>query len=151
MDYLLRPRSLDAMLREMDGQLEELWAVCTKMSTSFGQVGGRGGGGGDAKDGAAASYSDFVLKRERVRKQLEQAEDEILTFLRKLEGSGHRSARRDAEILRWRYVFRFDWDFIHRRLVHHGYRCETLRTVYNWHTGAVIRAAKYWEETHDLE
>lgn len=147
-EYLNTPWRLEQDLADMDLRLQELWAVCTKRSTNLNQVGGRGGGGGDAKDGSLAAYSDFVRARDRVQRQLDDADDALLEFLQNLERSGRPHCIRDAKILLYRYAVRLDWKFIYARLAEQGYPCQTLRTVFNWHAGALERAGELWEETH---
>lgn len=147
-DYLWRPRRLEENLADMEERLEEIWAVCTKMSANLNQIGGHSAGGGDAKDGTYAAYSDFRQRYNRKKQALDDAENEMLAFLQYVEWSGGKHSRRDAVILRWRYAYRMDWEFIHRKLAICGFRCRTLRTVFNWHKDALIRVEKIWEETH---
>jgi hypothetical protein len=148
LDYLHRPQKLAARLVDADEDVQRMWAVCTKMSTSFGDVGG-GGSGGDAKDGPLAAYAQLAKDIEDRRRELEETENEMLDFLSFVEAFGEEYGKRDAEILRYRYVLRRDWDFIHEEMLRRGFRCKSLRTVFNWHKGAVQRAEKLWEAKYE--
>ena len=140
-EYLNRPRMLTAKLNDAVTQFHELWAACTKQTTSFDTVGGHGGGGGDAKDGILAAYADFRNAQNRYREELEAAKKEIRGFLGSL-------SPRDALLLELRYIRLLDWDGVHERLGENGYPCRALRTVLNWHTEALNRGESLWEVQH---
>ena len=77
-EYLYRPADLAKELRDAEEQAHQLWAVCTKMTTSFGNIGG--GSGGDAKDGALAAYAELAKGIEKRRSELEETENEMRSF-----------------------------------------------------------------------
>ena len=60
-------------------------------------------------------------------------------------------AKRDAAILRFRYARRLDWVDVAGELARRGFQWENLRTVYKWHSSALPRIEKIWEETHDYQ
>ena len=149
-EYLYRPRVLVDRLLDLDVERYKLWSACTKMSTTFGQIGGVGGSGGDAKDGDKAALSDMndlydALTRETraVLQEMFQFSDAVAQDPRNPHGP------RDAAILRLRYARRLDWNAVARELQTRGFRWVSLRTVFKWHSDALTRIEKIWEETHE--
>ena len=140
-DCLYRIATLTAKLDDAEERLQRMWSVCTKMSTSFGQV-GSSGGGGDAKDGPLALFADLVNKRDRYRKELDESKQKLDALLRQLPD-------RDQKLLRMRYGELRSWNEVHEGLAKDGYVCSGLRTMFNWHHAAFERAEKLWEVTHD--
>lgn len=149
LEYLHRPRGLAARLIDADESVQQMWAVCTKMSTSFGQVGGGSSGGGDAKDGPLAAYAQLASDIEERRRELEETENEMRDFLHRAKESDREHGTRDELILRKRYVERQEWNAVMSALLAAGYRCTCLRTVFNWHRSAVERTRMIWEATHE--
>ena len=139
-EYLNRPRMLTAKLSDAVTQFHDLWAACTKQTTSFDTVGGHGGGGGDAKDGILAAFADFSNSQNRYREELDDAKRELRRFFETLRP-------RDALLLELRYVQLLDWNDVHKKLSDKGYPCLALRTVLNWHTEALNRGERIWEDT----
>ena len=142
-EYLNRPRMLTAKLNDAVTQFHELWAACTKQTTSFDAVGGHGGGGGDAKDGILAAYADFRNTQIRLRDARESAREDIRDLLTRVADRGD---PRSALLLELRYLDMLEWDDVHDRLVERGHPCRALRTVLNWHGDALLRAERIWEE-----
>lgn len=145
-EYLHRLRKLTEKLEESEAALEELWAVCTKVTAGFDRV-GSSGGGGDAKDGSLAAYADLTGKREADERMRRETEHELAAFLDAVEGAAGEHGKRDALILRERYLRCRGWQRVMDELIGKGYSCKSLRTVFKWHLGAVERAEKIWEET----
>lgn len=145
LDYLHRPRELAARLIDAGEQVQQMWAVCTKMSTSFDHVGG-GGSGGDAKDGPLAAYAQLAKDIEDRRRELEETENEMRQFLRRMKAANGEHGARDELILTKRYVEREEWSAIMQTLLKRGYQCTSLRTVFNWHRSALSRAEAFWQE-----
>ena len=146
-EYLYRPADLAKELRDAEEQAHQLWAVCTKMTTSFGNVGG--GSGGDAKDGALAAYAELAKGIEKRRAELEETENEMREFLISMYLDDSVYGTRDELILRMKYLEHAKWDAIYRALRRRGFWCGHMNTAYNWHRQALARAEKYWEETHE--
>ena len=146
-EYLHRPEQLAEKLKQTEEQLQEIWAVCTKMSTSFDRV-GSSGGGGDAKDGPLATYAQLARDLEQRREELNETENEMLNFFDAVLAKNPEYGVRDVLILRKRYIERTDWKNIQCALKRRGFQCGHLQTAYYWHKGALARAEKIWEETN---
>lgn len=146
-EYLHRLQRLTEALEASEWATLELWAVCTKTTAGFDRV-GSSGGGGDAKDGSFAAYADMTRKQEAVEKMRKETEHELAAFLDAVEGAAGEHGKRDALILRGRYLHCRGWRNIMDELLEKGYACQSLRTVFKWHLGALERAEKIWEETY---
>ena len=142
-----RAREDAARLHE---KLDQQWAACLGMS-GHGDSGGIGGGGtGGPRDGPLVSFSDTVelLIQAKVRKA--KLENRLTVFLRTLEQNQHHG-RRDALLLRDRYLRRLTWKDILDDLKREGFQVTTLRTVYLWHADALRRGDQLWEERYSDE
>ena len=147
--FLNRPRRLAERLSTAEVCAAEVWATCTKRTPTLGQTGGAGSGGGSAKDGILAVYADMTNRRDRLQADLIRAETELRKFLKDVEVFEEHHGARDARILYGRYLRRWDWDTVWADLQTRGFRCDAIRTVYNWHDGALRRAEEIWRETHN--
>lgn len=148
-EYLYRPRFLASRLRDIDAERLTLWSVCTKMSATFGKIGGFGGSGGDAKDGDKAALADLNATYDACRGELRNAILEMCAFSDAVaQDTQNPYAKRDATILKLRYAYRLEWDAVGRELWKRGFPYQDLRTVYKWHSSALPRIEKSWEETH---
>ena len=79
-----------------------------------------------------------------------KAEKRLEGFLETLnERPDH--GRRDALILRDRYLRRLTWKAILDDLKREGFQVTTLRTVYLWHSDALRRGDQLWEERYSDE
>ena len=142
-----RAREDAARLHE---KLDQQWAACLGMS-GHGDSGGIGGGGtGGPRDRPLVSFSDTVelLIQAKVRKA--KLENRLTVFLRTLEQNQHHG-RRDALLLRDRYLRRLTWKDILDDLKREGFQVTTLRTVYLWHADALRRGDQLWEERYSDE
>ena len=130
-------------------KLDQQWTACLGMS-GHGDSGGIGGGTGGPRDGPLVSFSDTVelLLQAKIR-QL-KAENRLTVFLLTLEQNQHHG-RRDARILRDRYLRRLSWKDILDDLKREGFQVTTLRTVYLWHADALRRGDQLWEERYNAE
>ena len=127
-------------------KLDQQWTACLGMG-GHGDSGGIGGGGtGGPRDGPLVSFSDTVelLIRARTRQLKEE---------KRLEGvlETMNDGRRDALILRDRYLRRLTWKDILDDLKREGFQVTTLRTVYLWHADALRRGDQLWEERYNAE
>ena len=147
-EFLNRPRALAAKLDEAEDQLMEMWTVCTKQTANYNSTGGHGGGGGDAKDGGMATYADLRSKQRALSMELSAAERDLMKLIDAVEKTGGGRGIRDAKILRMRYLFRMNWGEIHAGMAADGFHCSTLRTVLNWHSDALYRGERIWEERY---
>lgn len=147
-EYLYRPADLAKEIEDTEAQALQLWAACTRMTTSFGNIGG-GGSGGDAKDGALAAYAELVEKVKRLRAELKETENEMREFLISMYLADEKYGMLDEMILRMKYIEHAKWDIIYHALRRRGFWCGCMSTVYYRHRQALARAEKYWEETHE--
>ena len=137
-------------LKRLHEKLDQQWTACLGMS-GHGDSGGIGGGGtGGPRDGPLVSFSDTVelLIQAKVRKA--KLENCLTVFLLTLEQNQHHG-RRDALILRDRYLRRLSWKEILEDLKREGFRVTTLRTAYLWHSDALRRGDQLWEERYHAE
>ena len=140
----------DDELKRLHEKLDQQWTACLGMG-GHGDSGGIGGGGtGGPRDGPLVSFSDTVelLIQAKVRKA--KLENCLTVFLLTLEQNQHRG-RRDALILRNRYLQRMTWKDILDDLKREGFQVTTLRTVYLWHSDALRGGDQLWEERYSDE
>ena len=140
----------DDELKRLHEKLDQQWTACLGMG-GHGDSGGIGGGGtGGPRDGPLVSFSDTVelLIQAKIRKA--KLENRLTGFLLTLEQNQHHG-RRDALILRDRYLRRLSWKDILDDLKREGFQVNTLRTVYLWHSDALRRGDQLWEERYSDE
>ena len=140
----------DDELKRLHEKLDQQWTACLGMG-GHGDSGGIGGGGtGGPRDWPLVSFSDTVelLIQAKVRKA--KLENCLTVFLLTLEQNQHHG-RRDALILRDRYLRRLTWKDILDDLKSEGFKVTTLRTVYLWHSDALRRGDQLWEERYSDE
>ena len=140
----------DDELKRLHEKLDQQWTACLGMG-GHGDSGGIGGGGtGGPRDGPLVSFSDTVeLLIQAMTRQL-KAEKRLEGFLETMnERPDH--GRRDALILRDRYLRRLTWKDILDDLKREGFRVTTLRTAYLWHSDALRRGDQLWEERYSDE
>ena len=131
-------------------KLDQQWAACLGMG-GHGDSGGIGGGGtGGPRDGPLVSFSDTVELLIQARSRQIKLENRMTVFLLTLEQNQHHG-RRDARILRDRYLRRLSWKEILEDLKSEGFQVTTLRTVYLWHADALRRGDQLWEERYHAE
>ena len=142
-----RAREDAARLQE---KLDQQWTACLGMG-GHGDSGGIGGGGtGGPRDGPLVSFSDTVELLIQARTRQLKAEKRLEGFLETMnERPDH--GRRDALILRDRYLRRLSWKDILDDLKREGFQVTTLRTVYLWHSDALRRGDQLWEERYSDE
>lgn len=142
-----RARGDAARLQE---KLDQQWTACLGMS-GHGDSGGIGGGGtGGPGDGPLVSFSDTVELLIRARTRQLKAEKRLEGFLETMnERPDH--GKRDARILRDRYLRRLTWKDILDDLKSEGFQVTTLRTVYLWHSDALRRGDQLWEERYNAK
>ena len=140
----------DDELKRLHEKLDQQWTACLGMG-GHGDSGGIGGGGtGGPRDGPLVSFSDTVELLIQARIRQLKAEKRLEGFLETMnERPDH--GRRDALILRDRYLRRLSWKEILEDLKREGFRVTTLRTAYLWHSDALRRGAQLWEERYDAE
>ena len=149
-EYLHRPRLLASQARNLEAERLTLWSTCTKMSATFGKIGGFGGSGGDAKDGDKAALADLNATYYACCDELRDAVVEMLTFSDAVaQDTENPNAKRDAAILRLRYARRLGWEAVGHELDRRGFQHQDIRTVYKWHSSALPRIEKFWEENHE--
>ena len=142
-----RAREDAARLQE---KLDQQWTACLGMS-GHGDSGGIGGGGtGGPRDGPLVSFSDTVelLIQAKVRKA--KLENRMTVFLLTLE-QNQNHGKRDALLLRDRYLRCLSWKDILDDLKREGFQVTTLRTIYLWHADALRRGDQLWEERYSDE
>ena len=130
-------------------KLDQQWTACLGMS-GHGDSGGIGGGTGGPRDGPLVSFSDTVELLIQARSCQIKLENCLTVFLLTLEQNQHHG-RRDALILRDRYLRRLTWKDILDDLKRAGFQVTTLRTVYLWHSDALRRGDMLWEERYHAE
>ena len=131
-------------------KLDQQWTACLGMS-GHGDSGGIGGGGtGGPRDGPLVSFSDTVELLIQAKIRQLKAEKRLEGFLEKMNERQHHG-RRDALILRDRYLRRLSWKDILDDLKREGFQVTTLRTVYLWHSDALRRGDQLWEERYSDE
>ena len=130
-------------------KLDQQWTACLGMS-GHGDSGGIGGGTGGPRDGPLVSFSDTVELLIQARSCQIKLENCLAVFLLTLEQNQHHG-RRDALILRDRYLRRLTWKTILDDLKSEGFQVTTLRTVYLWHADALRRGDQLWEERYSDE
>ena len=140
----------DDELKRLQEKLDQQWTACLGMG-GHGDSGGIGGGGtGGPRDGPLVSFSDTVELLIQARTRQLKAEKRLEGFLETMnERPDH--GRRDALILRDRYLRRLSWKEILEDLKREGFRVTTLRTVYLWHSDALRRGDQLWEERYSDE
>ena len=140
----------DDELKRLHEKLDQQWTACLGMG-GHGDSGGIGGGGtGGPRDGPLVSFSDTVELLIQARTRQLKAEKRLEGFLETMnERPDH--GRRDALILRDRYLRRLSWKEILEDLKREGFRVTTLRTVYLWHSDALRRGDQLWEERYSDE
>lgn len=140
----------DAELKRLHEKLDQQWTACLGMG-GHGDSGGIGGGGtGGPRDGPLVSFSDTVELLIQARTRQLKAEKRLDAFLKTMnERPDH--GRRDALILRDRYLRRLSWKEILEDLKREGFRVTTLRTAYLWHSDALRRGDILWEERYHAE
>ena len=140
----------DDELKRLHETLDRQWTACLGMSREGGSGGIGGGGTRGPRDGPLVSFSDTMELLIQARtKQLKQ-EKRLTEFLKTMSerpGNG----RRDALILRDRYLRRLSWKEILEDLKLEGYQTKTLRTAYLWHSDALRRGDILWEERYHAE
>ena len=128
-------------------KLDQQWTACLGMG-GHGDSGGIGGGGtGGPRDGPLVSFSDTVELLIQARTRQLKAEKRLEGFLETMNERQHHG-RRDALILRDRYLRRLTWKAILDDLKREGFQVTTLRTVYLWHSDALRRGDQLWEERY---
>ena len=137
----------DDELKRLHEKLDQQWTACLGMG-GHGDSGGIGGGGtGGPRDGPLVSFSDTVALLIQARTRQLKAEKRLEGFLETMnERPDH--GRRDALILRNRYLHRMTWKDILDDLKREGFQVTTLRTVYLWHSDALRRGDQLWEERY---
>ena len=140
----------DNELKRLHEKLDQQWTACLGMG-GHGDSGGIGGGGtGGPRDGPLVSFSDTVELLIQARTRQLKAEKRLEGFLETMnERPDH--GRRDALILRDRYLRRLSWKEILEDLKREGFRVTTLRTAYHWHGDALRRGDILWEERYSDE
>lgn len=144
-DFLTRPFQLVRKIAVEREKRDDIWAVCTKVTTAYSQTGGFGGGDGNAKDGPLAALSDLSDNLYALRRELEDAEHAVLRLLLVVEQED-KDGERYAALLKKRYVERKNWTKVMSELEDAGYQCGHLQTVYQWHRQALSTAERKWEE-----
>lgn len=135
-------------LNRLQEKLDQQWVACIGIS-GRGDSGGIGGGTGGPRDGPLVSFADTMdLLLQTRSRQIKQ--DKMLNeFLKTMEARpGH--GRRDALILRDRYLKKLTWPDIVVDLEKEGYHA-VLRTVYLWNSDALRCADNLWEELYSDE
>ena len=140
----------DDELKRLHEKLDQQWTACLGMG-GHGDSGGIGGGGtGGPRDGPLVSFSDTVELLIQARTRQLKAEKRLEGFLETMnERPDH--GRRDALILRDRYLRLLSWKDILDDLKREGFQVTTLRTVYLWHSDALRRGDQLWEERYSDE
>ena len=140
----------DDELKRLHEKLDQQWTACLGMG-GHGDSGGIGGGGtGGPRDGPLVSFSDTVELLIQARTRQLKAEKRLAGFLETMnERPDH--GRRDALILRDRYLRRLSWKEILEDLKREGFRVTTLRTAYLWHSDVLRRGDILWEERYHAE
>lgn len=159
-DWVTDMGGLRNLLRDLDRSREEVarlhekldqqWTACLGMG-GHGDSGGIGGGGtGGPRDSQLVSFSDTVELLIQARTRQMKAEKRLEGLLKTMSerpGNG----RRDALLLRDRYLRRLTWRDILDDLKHEGFQVTTLRTVYLWHSDALRWGDAIWEELYHDE
>lgn len=137
-------------LKRLHEKLDQQWTACLGMGGHRDSCGIGGGGTGGPRDGPLVSFSDTVeLLIQASTRQL-KSEKRLEGFLETMnERPDH--GRRDALILRDRYLRRLTWKDILDDLKREGFRATTLRTAYLWHSDALRRGDILWEELYHDE
>ena len=131
-------------------KLDQQWTACLGMSGHGDSSGIGGGGTGGPRDGPLVSFSDTVELLIQAKIRQLKAEKRLEGFLETMnERPDH--GRRDALILRDRYLRRLSWKDILDDLKREGFQVTTLRTVYLWHSDALRRGDQLWEERYSDE
>ena len=140
----------DDELKRLQEKLDQQWTACLGMGGHGDSSGIGGGGTGGPRDGPLVSFSDTVELLIQARTRQLKAEKRLDGFLETMnERPDH--GRRDALILRDRYLRRLSWKEILEDLKREGFRVTTLRTVYLWHSDALRRGDILWEERYHAE
>ena len=141
-----RARKDAARLQE---KLDQQWTACLGMSVHV-DSGSVGSGTGGPRDGPLVAFSDNVELLIQAKARKAKLENHLTVFLLTLE-QNQCHGRRDALILRDRYLRRLSWKEILEDLKREGFRVTTLRTVYLWHSDALRRGDQLWEERYSDE
>ena len=140
----------DNELKRLHEKLDQQWTACLGMG-GHGDSGGIGGGGTSGpRDGPLVSFSDTVELLIQARTRQLKAEKRLEGFLETMNERPD-NGRRDALILRDRYLRRLSWKEILEDLKREGFRVTTLRTAYLWHSDALRRGDQLWEERYSDE
>ena len=140
----------DNELKRLHEKLDQQWTACLGMG-GHGDSGGIGGGGtGGPRDGPLVSFSDTVELLIQAKIRQLKAEKRLEGFLETMNERPD-NGRRDALILRDRYLRRLSWKEILDDLKREGFQVTTLRTVYLWHSDALRRGDQLWEERYSDE
>lgn len=150
-EYVYRPRNLRRLAQTAAIRRLQIWAACTRMSTAFGDVAGRGGGDNGAKDGKLAALSDANNICLVLEGALKDAETGMLVFAKTVEHAETKHAKRDADLLRLRYARCLPWSVVQNEMNRRGHICENERTIYKWNRDALDRIEKLWEATNTDE
>lgn len=139
-DFLYRPGDLAKRLAELLENYAVLDSSCKSMTANYNKI-GSSGSGGDSCDAPLASIADLKSKIDLYGRWLADAEADITQFCTLMK-------KRDAQILRYRYVLRLPWGAILEAMQAKGYQCSNLRTLFYWHTSALTHAKKLWEDKY---
>ena len=142
-----RAREDAARLQE---KLDQQWTACLGMGGHGDSSGIGGGGTGGPRDGPLVSFSDTVELLIQAKIRHLKAEKRLEGFLETMNERQHHG-RRDALILRDRYLRRLTWKAILDDLKREGFQVTTLRTVYLWHADALRRGDQLWKERYNAK
>ena len=141
MALLTRPAGLEEALRAAELETGRRLERCEHLVAHYG-----GGTAGrplaDARDEAAAAYSDALEEQRRLEEALRAAEAEVEAFLGEVRRG---CAFRDYCLLRSRYLLRRTWPRVRRDMEETFGRTVAQRTVHYWHSAALGRAEAVWE------
>lgn len=138
LDELARARACIERSRE---QILLAVSNCCTMTTNYDKV-GRGGGGGDARDGPLAALGDLMDAHRELWSEYRELKVMLLRLLRTLR---ERGCKREEKILLYRYNDDLEWDDVMFMLAEDGIAPGSMRTLFRWHRGALEQADKIWE------
>lgn len=145
--FLYAPKTLREKWQWWQERVEDCLASCTSTTAHYGATGGgMSVGGGDAKDAKYAALADLVDRRDRTAKERDLAVDELELLLVRMTNADPRFGARDAKVLRLRYIFDYEMTEILQSFIDAG-ETPSLRTIYNWHSAATLRAEEMWLKT----
>ena len=139
-ELLDAPGRLERQLWEARLDTQAIWESCFRLVSRY--DGMRGGGFSDARDGQSAALADARAEEERLQKRWEQACRELEGLLDQMERIW---GLREAMVLRWRYLLRQPWSRVQKEAERVFGRKVTLRTLHNWHRGAILHARELVE------